>query len=56
MIEACVNCQKSQDDAKKEEIMEEIKAFLKEPNKFYVRYNPKTRFYKFERFNEGVKD
>lgn len=48
IMEVCVNCIKQQKDNIEQQIRAEIEAFLKNPNKFYVRFNPVTGFYKFE--------
>lgn len=48
MIEACVKCYHIQEGNTKKEIIKEIKAFLEDPDNFYVKYNPITGYYKFE--------
>ncbi len=48
ILEACSKCHKVNTKLK-EEIFDEIKSFLKDPNNFHVRINPTTKFYKFER-------
>jgi len=48
MMEACIPCRSKRKGTSKDIILKEIRAFLKAPEKYYVRYNPKTGFYKFE--------
>lgn len=48
MLEACAKCHYTQEENTKEEIIKEIKDFLKNPDNFYVKFNPITGFYKFE--------
>lgn len=47
-ISACLECRERVEEISKEDIREEIQSFLKAPEKFYVRYNTATGFYKFE--------
>lgn len=47
-MEVCIKCHEKQKKHSKKEIMKEIKAFLKEPDNYYVKYNSYTGFYKFE--------
>ena len=47
-MEACIQCRKNQMKIKKEEVFKEIKAFMKNPEKYYIVINPTTGFYKFE--------
>ena len=47
-MEDCLECQKNKKKYTKKEIIKEIKAFLKNPNNFYVIFDSKNGFYKFE--------
>jgi len=47
-MESCIKCQREQKKVSKYKINKEIQAFLKEPGKYRIIYNPQTGFYKFE--------
>ncbi|KKN90894.1 hypothetical protein LCGC14_0224780 [marine sediment metagenome] len=48
-MESCIKCRKKDVKTVKKEILDEIKNFLKDPNNYYVKFNPITKFYKFEK-------
>ncbi|KKM67081.1 hypothetical protein LCGC14_1474670 [marine sediment metagenome] len=47
-IRECLDCRTHQEELSKEKIVKEIQAFLKNPEKYHVKYNTTTGFYKFE--------